>query len=343
MATELNPTTASRLIRQHFNEVGSEEFGERIERALPGYGDSSVEQSQRDPDSEELPLFQPNPAHLPLQAYLACALSGLDQDQRQLVFQISDTVAQVCSNVGIELYEPRKKTDPVHHEDVPDSEVFETDRSRVQESDLLIHLTHFPSTGSGQELDFAYNALVPVVLVKHASYTVSRMITGIPSLQLEIDYTEPEELRSSLEKSLRDIRPLLEERKLAFADYDVNVVGNNIRLVRESRGLTRSDVASQIGLLTDDGLRQCEESVDRVSNPSLVLLRQLAAVLSTTVADLVEPDANDRLVTLFDDLLAGRVASRFDNLSERDREQAIRRLCYRILDSLDSPDHSDRP
>ncbi len=76
--------------------------------------------------------------HHPLTAYLASALTGLRGAERQLVFQLSDAVSMVCQDLGIDLYEPRKKTDPVHHPEVADSEVFHVDRERVLRSDLLI-------------------------------------------------------------------------------------------------------------------------------------------------------------------------------------------------------------
>jgi hypothetical protein len=37
------------------------------------------------------------------------------------------------------------------------------DHDRVVTSDVVIHLCHYASTGAGEELGFAYAALVPII------------------------------------------------------------------------------------------------------------------------------------------------------------------------------------
>jgi transcriptional regulator with XRE-family HTH domain len=339
-AIEINPAETAERLREHFSNASSEHFVENLERYCPELmeGESmDNEESLAEDSHSQLILFRPQSSPLRLNAYLACALTGLVSDQRQLMFHLSDIVATVCAEEAIDLYEPRKQTDPVHHSNVLDTEVFNIDRTRVLNSDLLIHLCHYPSTGAGEELDFAYNALVPIILISHSDVRVSRMITGIPSFKMVITYTEPEDLRRELRESLIKARPILEERKLAFSAYDANIVGNKIRMLREELHLTREEVAANVPLLTVESLRQIEESNDRTSNPSLIQLRQIAAVLKTTVADLVEPDLNERLVSVLEDWITGsdRVAARFPGMTAKDRNRIIRRFLYRVVDSLD--------
>ena len=286
-------------------------------------------------DSRQLALLTSKDTPISLDAYLASALTGLSRDERSLVFQISDTVSEICRKHNINLYEPRKQTDPVHHADVQDSEVFKLDRERVLRSDLLIHLGHFPSTGAGEELDFAYNALVPIIILSRTGDRVSRMITGIPSLSIRVEYSEPEEMRARLEECLTQIYPLLQERKVAFSSYERNIVGDRIRFLRESLGLTREELTSVVPALTVDALRQMEESDDRTSNPSLLHLRQIATVLKTTVADLVEPDMTSNVVSHLYEWLEGREAARFSGVSARDRNRILRRILLRVIDSLE--------
>jgi hypothetical protein len=71
---------------------------------------------------------------------------GMHRDRRSFEFEVRTL-----------LYEPRKKTDPVHYPDVGATDVFHIDRGRVLNSEFLIHLAHFSSTGSGEELNFAYD------------------------------------------------------------------------------------------------------------------------------------------------------------------------------------------
>jgi transcriptional regulator with XRE-family HTH domain len=283
----------------------------------------------------ELVQFDTSNESIPLNAYLACALTGLSKEQRQLMFQLSDVVSDICSQYGIALYEPRKKTDPVHHANVSDADVFKMDRERVLSSDLLIHLSHYPSTGSGQELDFAYNALLPIVIISHDENRVSRMITGIPSYTVHLKYLEPEDLRRSLHSCLSTIRPVLAERKLAFSQYESHFVGERLRTKREQLGLSRELVAENIPGMTLEVLRQMEETDDKTSNPSLIHLRQLAYVLKTTVADLVEDNINDRVIGTLNDWLEGKAAARFGGLNKQDSKKILRRVLLRLIDSLE--------
>ena len=326
---------ATKILTQHFHSVSGEEFSDRVTRHFRESAGREVKPKMNQQDDEgqlTLPLTVSCP--MPLDAYLACALTGLGQNERDLIFQLSDAISEICKKFAINLYEPRKKTDPVYHSDVPDSQVFKLDRERVLRSDLLIHLSHFPSTGSGEELDFAYSALVPIIVVSRSDDRVSRMITGIPSLTIHIEYTEPEDLRRLLEECLLKIRPILVERKIAFAEFETNIVGDRIRSIRQSLRLTRDDVCDVIPGMTVEALAQLEDQVDRVANPTLVQLRQLATVLKTTVADLVEPSLSDTIVSHLSDWLEGRQAARH-GFSEGDRNKIIRRILLRVIDSLE--------
>jgi len=282
---------------------------------------------------QQLMLFKPKESKLDLNAYLACALTGLEKDQRSLMFHLSDIVAIICDKYEIELYEPRKATDPVHHPEVNDADVFATDRERVLSSDLLIHLSHYPSTGSGEELEFANNALLPMIIISRSEHHVSRMITGIPSFKIHLKYTEPEELRIKLDDCLSQIKPVLVERKLSFSEYDTNIVGDRIKSLREELGLSETDLADCIPTLTERTLKQIEENNDKISNPSLLQLRQIATVLKTTVADLVEPNIESFVMASLRELIDPRKAAREESI--KDRNKVLRRVLLRVVDSLE--------
>lgn len=281
----------------------------------------------------QLMLFKPEKSNICLNAYLACALTGLEKDERYLMFHLSDVVNMVCEKHKIDLYEPRKSTDPVHHKDVSDKYVFTTDRDRVLSSDLLIHLSHFPSTGSGEELEFANNSMLPMIIISRSEDKVSRMITGIPSFKIQLEYGEPEELRFKLDQCLTEIKPILIERKLSFSEYDTNIVGSRIKKLREQLGLSPDDIVKAIPTLTQQNIEQIENRTDKISNPSLVQLRQLATILKTTVADLVEPNIEAFVLGSLQNIIDPRRAAREG--SSRDKNKILRRVLLRIIDSLE--------
>src|ERR1044072_1932479 len=183
----LNPEEISKNLEEHFASTSSTEFKDNLLKYCPEISERNSMNNLKETSNEEpgqLLLFHSHPSPLPLEAYLACALTGLSSEQRQFVIHLSDTVAEVCRQLGINLYEPRKKTDPVHNPEVEDNEVFRIDKERVSGSELLIHLCHFPSTGAGEELIIANDALVPIILISHENNRVSRMITGIPGFKV---------------------------------------------------------------------------------------------------------------------------------------------------------------
>jgi len=330
----IDPKDAKKLVIDNINKASKEDIEKSIDASstkdkpcLTGIGGKN--------NVTQLTLFRPSDTPLPLNAYLASALTGLDKDQRSLVFQLSDTISLICEKHGIDLYEPRKKTDPVHHPNVNDKDVFMTDRERVLSSDLLIFLSHYPSTGAGQELDFAYSAMLPIIIISRNTDKVSRMVTGIPTFSVHLQYDEPEELRAMFDNCLDTIKPLIEERKLAFSSYKQNIVGQRIRTLREQLGLTREDVVSMAKTITKSELKKLEESADNVSNPSLMQLRQIAVILKTTVADLVEPDTGSRIISFLNDWLEGRQAARYSSISDDDTKKIMRRVLLRVVDSLE--------
>ena len=327
------PEEAGRSLTEHFSQITLEEFQDRYEKYA---GDNGSPQLPAIPDrgSRDVILRQREPAALKLQAYLASALTGLDEEQRAHMTDVAEVVAAVCEDTEIDLYEPWKSTDPIKHPNVSPEDVFDMDREHVLGSDLVIHIADYASTGAGEELDFALDALIPIILLSHGDSVVSRMVLGIPALKLKVTYTTLDELRVELKERLTEIRPILEERKLSFSGFDTNIVGNKVRLLREDAQITREELAaSSKGLLTAERIRGIEENTDKMSNPSLLQLRALAACLKTTVADLVEPDLQERVLVMLQEWLGDKVAARTP-MSENDRNKILTRTLARFIHDL---------
>jgi transcriptional regulator with XRE-family HTH domain len=336
---ESDPRNTNALIKSriqsHFNNEDPDEVVRRSEQLMLYPKESGAEISAT--PSIGPVLVHPRPKRIPLTAYLASALTGLDATQKALIVHLSDITSLVCRAVDVDLYEPRKTTDPVHHAQVPDAEVFKTDRERVVSSDLLIHLCHFPSTGSGEELSFAYDALVPMILIAPGQQRVSRMITGIPSVKIEIRYEEPEDLRAMLEDRLIELRPLLEQRRLTMNDLSENIVGARIKELRLDANLSREELASRVGLTTE-GLADIEDNIDTIANPSLTKLRLIATALKTTVAELVNPDYHEAILASIQSLMSDRTstaAARFSGVSDKDKRALLRRFLARLSHELE--------
>ena len=331
----VNPLDAGKVIGEHFRQIRLEEF-ERLNDEYVGEAISNSLSARENQAPSDMVLWQRDAAPLRLNAYLASGLTGLSSDDRAHLVRVSEVIEKVCRGLEIDLFEPRLATDPVDHPEVSAEEVFANDRERVLSSDLVIHVADYPSTGSGEELDFALGALVPIVIVARGESCVSRMVTGIPALKLTITYSDVDDLRDELRERLTEIRPILEERKLVFSQFDKNMVGNKVRISREDSYLTREEVAKHSGdVLTAERIRDIESNSDKVSNPTLLELRTLATVLKTTVADLVEPDLGERMIALLQEWMLNGVASRY-GISDNDQRVMLRRLLYRVLDQTET-------
>ncbi len=330
----VNSEDAHKILGEHFKQITLDEFNKRHDRYV-GEVETSIVQITEADETGAMILYQRQAAPLPLDAYLASALTSLTPEQRKDFKALSEIAQTVCEGLDIALYQPRTATDPIGNPDVSPEYVFERDRERVLSSDLVIHVADYASTGAGQELNFALEALIPMIIVARGDTQVSRMVTGIPAVKLTITYNDLEQLRKELRERLVEIRPIMEERKLAFSDFKKNMLGNKVRILREESGLTREDIAHYSGdILTIEKIRQIEGNIDRVSNPTLLELRTLATVLKTTVADLVEPDLSERMLALLQELMLGRVAARY-GMSSRDQKKILRRMLLRVIYNLE--------
>ena len=281
----IDPKVAGKILEEHFKHVTLDEFKERYERhVLKGRG---APPPPADTPKVPLPLlYQHHAWPLLLTACLVTAATGQCDAERSRFDAVAEIVDSVCQGLEVDLHRAGKTAD---------ERPFGIDRKRALKSDLVVYVADCDDIGD--ELDFALDALLPVALVVPGDTTASRIATGVPALKLTITYADLDGLKTEFRDSLAEIRPVLEQRKLAFADFDKNLVGDKVKFARQDAGLTREDVAQHSrGLLTVARIREIEVNRDRASNPTLVELRALAALLKTTVADLVEPDLGGRVV-----------------------------------------------
>jgi transcriptional regulator with XRE-family HTH domain len=277
-----------------------------------------------------------------LKGYLASALTNLDEPRKKEIFEAQDVIAEVCAAYGIELYQPRNVSDPVLHASLAPGSVFNTDRKRVLESDILVVMTHEPSFGAGQELEFARSALLPIVLIIPNGKAVSRMVLGIPSTLYNVSYTTLNELRTNLRQAISFLIPILLERKLTYSNYPSEGIGRNVKRFREQCQLKRDALAYAMGV-TEEEIANIEESPDRLSNLSLLLLRKLALVLKISLPELVAPDYVATVADQLVDLLTSTAAPiphqmrghKLSEITPRDKRRIWIRILRKTIDELD--------
>lgn len=103
-------------------------------------------------------------------------------------------LADVAKNNGFDYYWAfQRGTDPELNPDVPAARVYQIDTSELKKSDLMVAYAGEPSTGTGQEIEYAREHKIPVYLLYPKGDRVSRMTLGSPNIEGEIEYTSENE------------------------------------------------------------------------------------------------------------------------------------------------------
>src|SRR5690348_1535403 len=74
-------------------------------------------------------------------------------------------------------------TDPQLNPDVTPATVYTTDLSELQKSDLMIAYIGEPTTGTGQEIEYAKEHNIPVYLLYEKGKNITRMALGSPNIK----------------------------------------------------------------------------------------------------------------------------------------------------------------
>ncbi|OGG04341.1 hypothetical protein A2Z33_03495 [Candidatus Gottesmanbacteria bacterium RBG_16_52_11] len=97
-------------------------------------------------------------------------------------------------------------TDPIKNPDVPSDVVYETDLQELGKSDLMIAYVGEPTTGTGQEIEYAKEHDIPVYLLYESGKHVTRMVLGSPNVLGTIEFTGIEDALGKLDILLREIK-----------------------------------------------------------------------------------------------------------------------------------------
>lgn len=101
-------------------------------------------------------------------------------------------------------------------------------------------------------------------------------------------------------------------------------VGENIRRLRKSMGLTQVQLAKRSGL-SQSGISDIEKSVN---NPSTETIRLIATALGVSVSDLIDTDKNKETAPENGDSLKAEGVFILNGLSDDGLKQAVNYLRY---------------
>jgi transcriptional regulator with XRE-family HTH domain len=230
--------------------------------------------------------------------YFASALTGMTGEARRRIDADAAIARRACERVHAFLYEPGWYTDPDANEDLSPAQVYEIDYEQVAQSDFMILDARQPSFGVGQELQMAAESAVAVLLLVPRGVRVSRMVRGTPARLREIGFSGDDELLRALDRELPDLVADLaaveaDRRRARVRDIPAGAAraGGFAARVKEARERTGLDerAAARLAGISPEALVRIEAG--GFSNPSVLVVRRLAAVLGTSVAKLVDGPA----------------------------------------------------
>ncbi|MEK7591809.1 MAG: nucleoside 2-deoxyribosyltransferase [Patescibacteria group bacterium] len=97
-------------------------------------------------------------------------------------------------------------TDPIKNPEVPSEVVYETDLAELAKSDLMIVYLGEPTTGTGQEIEYAKEHNIPVYLLFEQGKQITRMVLGSPNIKEEIEFTSEDDALSKLDSLLKRLK-----------------------------------------------------------------------------------------------------------------------------------------
>ncbi len=151
-------------------------------------------------------------------AYISGALTDMPEARRALLRRLYEDIGECCQMFGLEPYLPHVYGDPVRMADKTPQEIDRIDRQAVTLCYLLVAYVGESSTGVGIEIEMAYHANKPVVLLceqtKLDARLISRLVRGNPAVKAVIAFTNYEDALMQLKSFLRDFCLKIREEQL---------------------------------------------------------------------------------------------------------------------------------
>jgi len=96
-------------------------------------------------------------------------------------------------------------TDPVHNPEVSAHDVYARDIAELEKSDIMVAYVGEPTTGTGLEIEHAYDKGIPVYLLYEKGRKISRMLLGCPAVKKEIVFTDVSDALQQFNELLKNL------------------------------------------------------------------------------------------------------------------------------------------
>ncbi|OGG10035.1 hypothetical protein A2154_04350 [Candidatus Gottesmanbacteria bacterium RBG_16_43_7] len=143
-----------------------------------------------------------------MRIFFAGPLTNLKNPAQTKTFY--DRMSQVAKKNDFDYFWAfRSGTDPVKNPDIDPEYVYYKDLAELDNSQLMIAYVGEPTTGTGEELEYAREHNIPVYLIFEKDRQISRMIVGNPAVAGTIEFTDEHDALTQLETLLDSIKKRL--------------------------------------------------------------------------------------------------------------------------------------
>lgn len=126
--------------------------------------------------------------------YISGGLTDMTDEERAKLRQFYEDLGNICTDFGFTPYIPHLYSDPAKFPDLTPMQVDRIDRLVVTQSYLVIAYVGVASTGVGIEIEMAYHANKPIILLyektKLQNRLISRLVQGNPAVTHQIVFDD---------------------------------------------------------------------------------------------------------------------------------------------------------
>lgn len=132
-------------------------------------------------------------------------------------------MAEIAKENGVECFWAfLHGTDPQEDPNVPASKVYISDLEALAASDVMIVYLGEPTTGTGQEMEYAKEHGIPIYMMYEKGKFISRMAKGSPNVKGSIVFTSEKDALIKLDILLDGLKKRLEEKGTLREDFSVD-------------------------------------------------------------------------------------------------------------------------
>ncbi|MFH1111975.1 MAG: XRE family transcriptional regulator [Patescibacteria group bacterium] len=132
----------------------------------------------------------------------------MTEEERSKLRRFYEDLGTICSEFGFTPYIPHIYGDPAKFKDLSPEQIDRMDRLAVTQSYLVVAYVGVASTGVGIEIEMAYHANKPTVLLyektKLHNHLISRLVRGNPTVTHQIVFDDELDAFEDAKSQLRN-------------------------------------------------------------------------------------------------------------------------------------------